>query len=287
LAGRFVHGVGLSSYITASYAYVADIAPSHRRAEAVGLFSAAYALALVIGPVIGFWLIASLGFQQMFYVTTGLYLTALAISLLAKERRPATEIRRQAWSLRSGIVCVEALPVAWTMFCMGMGIGTLTTFIAIFAQSRGIQNPGYYFMVQAVALLISRTFTGTLADRYGRSVVIVPGFILMSASLALLPWAQGFAWFVLSASLYGFGFGSAQPAAMALLIDRIQPEKRGLAISTFFTGFDGGISVGAMLLGLVSQYWGFGTMWTIVAIFILLGLAGLLADSLHPGSAAP
>jgi MFS family permease len=44
--------------------------------------------------------------------------------------------------------------------------------------------------------------------------------------------------------LFGFGFISEQPAAMALLLDRIRPEKRGLTISTFFKGFDVGISVG-------------------------------------------
>lgn len=275
LLGRFVHGVGLSSYITASYAYVADIAPSHRRAEAMGLFSTAYALALVVGPVIGFWLIASVGFTRMFYFTTGLYCTALAICLFARERRQAPADRRPPWSPRRDLLSADALPMAGMMFCMGVGMGTLTTFIAIFAQSRGMQNPGYYFMIEAIALLFSRTLTGRLADRYGRAVVIVPGLICMTASLLLLPWCHSFAWFGLSAVLFGYGFGSAQPAAMALLVDRIPLERRGIAISTIYTGFDGGISLGSILLGLVSQRWGFGALWLIAALCTLLGVLGL------------
>ena len=65
---------------------------------------------------------------------------------------------------------------------------------------------------------------------------------------------------------------------MALLIDRVQPERRGLASSTYFIGFDAGLSMGAILMGLVSQYWGFGVMWLLAAACTLLGLLSLLAN---------
>jgi MFS family permease len=284
--GRFIHGFGLCCYTTASNAYVADIAPLRRRAEAVGLFAAAQALGLIIGPVVGFMLVGATGFQDLFYLSGGLAFTAFFISLFARERRRPCEIKRRPWSPRTGIVAVDALPVAWMALCMGMGFGTIGAFISIFAQSRGLQNPGFFFMVQAIALLISRTFAGRLADRHGRTAAIVPGIILMSMALALLPLASGFAYFVISALLFGLGFGTAQPATMALLIDRVRPQQRGLATGTYFTGFDAGISIGSILLGVVSQCWGFGIMWLISAACTLLGLAGFLADKHHAGSAA-
>jgi MFS family permease len=277
LFGRLVHGLGLSCYTTASNAYVADIAPLKRRAEAIGFFSAAQALGLIMGPVIGFMIIHSMGFHNLFYFTGGLAFIAFAISLFARERRPPGNIRRP-WSPRTGIVAVDALPCAWMALCLGIGFGTVNAFIAIFAQSLGIRNPGFYFMVQATALLISRMFTGRLADRHGRAVVIVPGIILMAAALALLPLAQGFSALVVSASLFGLGFGTAQPATMALLIDRVRPDQRGLAAGTYFMGFDMGIFIGAFLLGMASQSWGFGVMWPIASLGALLGLGGLLAD---------
>jgi MFS family permease len=282
--GRFVHGFGLSCYTTASNAYVADIAPLKRRAEAVGLFAAAQAVGLIIGPVIGFMIVGSTGFQHLFYFTGGMAFTAFTISIFARERRQPREIKRRPWSPRTGIVAIDALPVAWMALCMGMGFGTLNAFISIFAQSRGVQNPGFYFMVQAIALLISRTFAGRLADRHGRATAIVPGIILMTIALALLPLAYGFPYFVISASLFGLGFGTAQPATMALLIDRARPEQRGLATGTYFTGFDAGISIGSILLGVVSQHWGFGVMWPISAACTLLGLAGILANNHHGSS---
>jgi len=105
----------------------------------------------------------------------------------------------------------------------------------------------------------------------------------MAMALVLLPLAHGLPYFVISASLFGFGFGTAQPASMALLIDQVRPEQRGLASGTYFTGFDAGVSIGSVLLGVVSQHWGFGVMWTISAACTLLGLAGLLKAG-RPGS---
>ena len=108
-----------------------------------------------------------------------------------------------------------------------------------------------------------------------------PGIILMTIALLMLPLANGVPYFVISATLFGLGFGIAQPATMALLIDRVRPERRGLAIGTYFTGYDTGISIGAILLGIVSQHWGFSAMWLLGAACTLLGLAGLLTDRRH------
>ncbi|MBN1569792.1 MAG: MFS transporter [Acidobacteria bacterium] len=285
LFGRFVHGFGLSCYTTASNAYVADIAPYRRRAEAVGLFAAAQALGLILGPVIGFMIIEAIGFHNLFYFSGGLAFTAFFISIFARERRNAGSIKRQSWSLRTGIVSVEALPMAWMALCMGMSFGAVSAFIAIFARSRGFQNPGFYFMVQAVALLISRIVAGRLADRYSRNLAIIPGFILATIALGLLPFARSLAYFIVSASLFGFGFGAAQPATMALLIDRVKPEHRGLATGTYYTGFDSGVATGSILLGMVSQHLGFAVMWPIAAACTILGLAGFLIGR-RPSSSA-
>lgn len=277
LFGRFIHGFGLCCYTTAANAYVADIAPFRRRAEAVGIFTAAQTMGLIIGPLVGFMIVGALGFHNLFYFSAALAFTALIVSFFTQEARPAGEIKRQPWTPRTGIVAVDALPMAWMTLCMGMGMGTISAFIAIFAKSRGIQNPGFYFMVQAVALLVSRVFAGHLADKYGRTATILPGIIVAAAALALLPWAHGIMSFAISAALFGLGFGAAQPATMALLIDRIKPEQRGLATGTYYTGFDAGIAMGSILLGMVSEIWGFGAMWPISAACTLLGLTGLLS----------
>ncbi|MDA8125178.1 MAG: MFS transporter [Deltaproteobacteria bacterium] len=283
--GRFVQGLGMSCYSTAAHTYVADIAPRQRRAEAMGFFAAVQAIALILGPVLGFMLVNEIGFHYLFYCTAGLGFSTFVISLFAKERRLPSEVNHRPWTWKTGIVAVSALPISLTMLFLGVGLGAISTFIAIFAQSRGLSNPGFYFMVQAGALLISRPLAGRLADRYGRLIIIIPGVIFMTLALALLPLAQGFPHFVVSAALYGMGLGSAQPAIMALLVDRTRKDERGLATSTYFTGYDLGIAIGAMGLGIVSQHLGFGAMWGIAAACTGLSLLGILL-SRHSGNAA-
>jgi len=95
LLGRIVHGFGLSCYTTAANAYVADIAPLRRRDEAMGLFAAAQAFGLIIGPVIGFMLIGSTGFRHLFYLTGGLAFTAFFISIFTKEPKQPWENKRR------------------------------------------------------------------------------------------------------------------------------------------------------------------------------------------------
>jgi MFS family permease len=285
LVGRFIHGFGLCCYTTASNSYVADIAPISRRGEAVGFFAAAQAIGLIVGPAVGFMLVESIGFHRLFYFSGGLAFAAFFISFFARERPKNKDWRRQRWSIRTGIVAVEALPMAWMALCMGMGFGAVSSFIAIFARLRGFHNPGFYFMIQAIALLFSRICAGRMADRYGRRVVIIPGLIFGAIALVLLPFAQGLPIFVVSASLFGFGFGAAQPATMALLIDRVRPEKRGLATGTYYTGFDAGVSIGSILLGAISQHLGFAVMWPLAAGCILLGLLGFVPK--NPIQASP
>ena len=165
--------------------------------------------------------------------------------------------------------------MAWMAFCIGMGIGPLNTFLSIYATTRGIQNPGFYFTAQACALLLTRTFAGRLADRRGRTIVIVPGVLVMAIGIGLLPFAAELPLFLISAVFWGVGFGLAQPASLALLVDRAAGAQRALALSTYFMGFDIGIGFGAVALGFVSQAFGWEVTWSISAIAILLGLLGV------------
>jgi len=274
--GRVVHGFGLSNYSTAANTYVADIAPPRRRAEAIGFFAATQDIGIITGPAIGFFIVGLLGFPKLFIFSATLAACALLSSAFARERRRPHGASRPPWSLRTGLIAADALPSTWIGFCLGLGIGPLNTFLPIYASARGMQNPGLFFTVQALALLLTRTFAGRLADRRGRALVIVPGMVAAATGIALLPLASSLATFFVSAALWGAGFGCAQPASMALLVDQVRGERRGLGLSTYFMGFDVGIGSGAIALGYLSQSVGWEVMWPASAACVLLGVLGLL-----------
>ena len=72
-----------------------------------------------------------------------------------------------------------------------------------------------------------------------------------------------------------------------LLCAFLPGSHHGLATGTYFTGSDLGISIGAILLGVVSQLLGFGMIRSISAACALLSLAGLLADRYRHRPTAP
>jgi predicted MFS family arabinose efflux permease len=104
---------------------------------------------------------------------------------------------------------------------------------------------------------------------------MIPGMIAAALSIVLLPLANDLPHFFISAVLWGMGFGAAQPASLALLVDRAGTDQRGLALSTYFMGFDIGIGLGAIALGFLSQSLGWEVMWPASAVCVLLGLLGI------------
>jgi MFS family permease len=279
MIGRILHGFGLSNYSTASSTFLTDIAPPHRRAEALGYYSVMMDIGMLGGPALGFFLVRYVGLQHIFFLTAILACIAFIISVPVREHRAPRTGPRPPWRLKTGIVSQAALPAAWVAFCMGMGVGPIIAFIAIFAQQKGIANPGLFFTVQAIALMCSRTFSGRLSDRRGRIFVIVPGLLSIAFGLLLLPSAHTLLQLMLSAVFLGMGFGSSQPAAMALTVDLVSTEERGMAISTYFLGFDSGISLGSFALGAITSEFGFSVMWITAAACVLLGLLGVIR---HP-----
>lgn len=276
LVSRVLHGFGLSNYSTASSAFLADISPTRRRAEALGFYAITMDIGILGGPALAFFLVRYTGLQHIFFLTAGLACVAFLISVPVQEHREPRVGPRPPWQLKTGIVAKPALPAAWLAFCLGMGVGPVMAFIAIFARQRGILNPGLFFTVQAIALMVSRTFSGRLSDRRGRAFVLVPGLLFISVGLLLLPFAHDLIEFLLAAAFIGMGFGSSQPATMALTVDLVSPDQRGMAVSTYFLGFDSGISLGSFVLGAVVTKLGFGVAWTTAAVAVSFGLLGLL-----------
>jgi len=185
-------------------------------------------------------------------------------------------LRTEGRKTHKGQFSKPALPAAWLAFCLGMGVGPIVAFIAIFARQRGVDNPGLFFTVQAIALMVSRTFSGRLSDRRGRAFVLVPGLFCIAAGLLLLPFTHNLLELLLAAAFIGLGFGSAQPATMALTVDLVSPDERGMAVSTYFLGFDSGISAGSFALGAIVMSFGFGVAWVVAAGCVLLGLLALV-----------
>jgi predicted MFS family arabinose efflux permease len=63
---------------------------------------------------------------------------------------------------------------------------------------------------------------------------------------------------------------------LALTVDLVSLNERGMAVSTYFLGFDSGIALGSFASGIFVSRFGFTTVWAVAAACTLAGLFGIL-----------
>lgn len=268
---RLAHGTGWAFATTSAAAAVSDIVPPSRRGEGMGWYGLAMTLAMAAGPALGVWTLEGYSFQGVFLLAAGLALASLLAASI-----PRLAFRPAAGPKGLGLYEPSTVPVAVATTFLAFAYGAITTFLPLFAVSIGV-NPGIYFLVYALALTVARPVAGTLSDRYGEAKVIVPATTLTAAALLVLASSTGPGGVVAAAVLYGIGFGSAQPALQATMLNLVPPERFGIANASFFTAFDLGIALGSTLLGWVAEWLGYRALFTAGALSVAISLVAFAA----------
>lgn len=277
---RVWHGVAWAGFGTSASALIADIVPVRRRGEAVGYYGMFANLAMAIGPAAGIFILQRSNFPVLFLSSAGAALLACLLSFRLDEPARSPTVGRGVLIER------KALFPSTVLATLALSYGAVVTFVPLYALERGFENPGFFFTIYAIVVLAARGVTGRLSDRYGRVALIAPGLLGATVALAILSQATTPLLFVPVALIYGLAFAAAQPALMALTIDRVGAARRGAAMGTFGTFFDGGIGVGSFVWGVAAQSWGYSTMYLIAATAPMVGAGLLLGQARNPSKTA-
>ena len=270
---RMLHGVGWSGCTTAVATLAADIAPQKRRGELIGYAAMASSMGGAIGPVAGFALLQRFDFSGVFFGAAALLFVSLILAAFVKEpEHGPRNNHRQRWI--DLLVIPETLLPAVAVAFLSFGHGGILTFLPIHALKLGLENPGLWFGLYALCLLLSRPVAGPLSDRISRRAVIIPGLILNLLGIGILALASSPAWLMAAAVVGGFGTGAAQPALMTVAVDQTSPQRRGQSMAQYQCFYDLGIGLGSLTLGafldLVDQ--NFSLMYAASAVVALIGL---------------
>ncbi len=278
---RVLHGISWGAATTASITIIADISPIHRRGEAMGVYGMSANLAMAIGPILGILLLNASSFPTLFAVCGVITMLSLLLIL------PVTEEAME--HPKTPLFSRKAIFPATLMFIFTLTYGSLVSFLPLFTQERNILpeflnvlyelpesgselTPAIFFTVFAITVIFVRVMAGKLSDMKGRGFVILPGMLSGALGLFVLSSADSLRLFLISAMIYGIGFGSVHPAVTALLVDRVDEHSRGAAMGTFSAAFDLGIGLGAILLGIVLQFADFTIMYEMAGIILLIGV---------------
>ena len=255
LALRFFHGFSTGFKPTASTAYVADIVPSHRRGEAMGIMGVSFNIGASAGPAFGSWITMTSDINTMFYISSFVAFVSVFILLRLKESLDNKQkFSPKLLALKKGeffdpSAIAPAIVVVFIYFCFG---GFLTI-IPDQSDYLGLQNKGIFFTVFTIFSIISRLFAGKASDRIGRVIVIRFAIILLIGSLIFASIVNSIPMLMLAASLLGFSTGVAAPAVFAWAIDRCADENRGKAMATVYIALEIGIGLGAIVSAWIYQ----------------------------------
>jgi MFS family permease len=263
---RILHGISWAISTTAIQTAVTDLIPTTRRGEGLGWYGMAMTVAMAVGPLLGLAVVQNLSYHALFFCAVGLSLAALGAMLGAHiPFRPHTGARRIE------IFEPSVLPVTASVFFLFVAYGGITTFVPLFTSTIGV-NSGLFFLAYAATLFVIRPVAGRLSDWRGETFILVPALVVAVVALLSLSVAGGLRGVILAAVLYGIGFGSAMPVLQATTIRLARPDRIGVANASFSTAADLGIGLGAIVLGWVSQYSSYQSVFVVGAVSVALSL---------------
>ena len=264
-----VHGCFWSGLLVAASSYVTDIVPPNRRAEGMSYWGMSTIFAVSMAPAIGLWVFERGGWRVLCLEAAGLSVLMFVIAWTLLPKDVPHQVERAAWSW-SSLIEWKVLALSFTMFLYSFGYGGITSFVAMYSEASGVHPVSLYFTAFSIAILVTRPYVARLGDRIGHKKVFVPCLVLVVAGFALLAVGGSRAMFVVSALVFGTGFGSAYPLFLGHVMRHVAPERRGAAFGSIIAAFDTGIGTGSMTIGWIVQHYGYRAAYGAAAALALL-----------------
>ncbi len=269
---RIVQGVGWGFSTTASGTIATDLIPPSRRGEGMGYYGLSGNLALAFGPALGLTLAGVLSFTQLFLMCASLGLIAFLLSLNIRYKK-VDESPHKTKPARFDVLEKSAINPSIILLFITLTFGGIASFLPLYAAEKNIEGIQFYFVSYALFLMLSRIFAGKIYDRKGDLYVIPPGAILIFVAMILLSWLPNMTVMIIAGALYGLGFGTVQPALQAWAVDKAAANRKGMANATFFSFFDLGVGIGAMLFGQLAFLYGYQIIYLVSAFSVTISLS--------------
>jgi len=273
---RGLQGIAWALCFGAGMALCAEVAPSARLGQALGIFGAASLGMNAVAPVIAEPIAARFGARPVFALAAA----AALIGARLCRRLPADtlpELPSAAATPNAGSwSAVRArLPVFVVLGVGALAAGSMFTFVAPFALLRGVGAVRGFFAAYTLAALSSRFALARFADRTGHRRVALAGGVgygLAVMAMGIL----GPAHLIAVGAAFGVAHGIVFPALMTLVLSGISGAERPRLLGWANGAMNVGI-VGLAPLGTIAGSIGYPAVFVATGAVTLTAAAALLA----------
>ena len=279
---------GAAIVFSRGLAYITQVAPDNRRAEAIGILGAGGFIGMLLGPYLGDWLLGAKieGISRDRSVFTALFITATVANIvptifLLFLQSPKTKSVKAANSISDFFSTTRRYwpgAIISVLFVFGICVTVPFVFLASFIDETPLLIGGYsvmgiFFLCYAGWGFALRLMLRRLPDQIGSRKVLLFGFVFMTVgmfSYGLVNEAR--AWFiVVPALMTGTGHSLMYHSMTSLAIEPFPREYRGTGSALLSMVMDLRILIGAAVLGIIGERFGF--TWLFLTIGIACGLS--------------
>jgi MFS family permease len=270
----FVLGLALAVDNPTRQAFVAELVPTHDLPNAVGLSSAVFQLARVLGPALAGVLIVVSGTGACFALNAISFVFVIAALLMMRpsELYRSEPVGREKGQLREGVLYVwRTVELRWLillMFVIGVFAINSQVVLPLMAKLTFHGDASDYSWMSIAAgagALFGALFAANQSDTRGRLLFgtgMAWGFTICVASL--VPSEGLFIVLLFVAGLLQIAFLSVTNSALQLISD---PTMRGRVMAVYTITLFGTTPIGGPLVGWISE--AFGPRWA----FLMGGIA--------------
>ena len=264
IGARLILGAGEGVVYTASSAWVVDISDPARRGRIIGLYGLAIWSGLSFGPLIGDFLHRTAGYGSVWaFAAAAPLLAALIATRIPEPPRPQPDPDATP---RTRLFAPEAVGPGLAMTMATLGYAALAGFIVLHLDARGIDHGATIFTAFALTVVAARILLGWMPDRFGGVRCAIGAGVMEAIGLALIALAGSIETALAGAIAVGAAFSLMFPSLVLLVMERVVPQRRGVAMGTFTACFDIGVGIGAPIAGVAAALGGYGASFAVAAL---------------------
>ena len=280
---RGLGGAGSVMFTVAAMGLLIRLAPPERRGRVSGAYASAFLIGSVLGPVVG-GLLAGFGLRVPFLAYAGALLVAALVvrTMLRGDGNAAQEAGpAPAMALKEALsdsayraAVISSFGNGWVTF--GVRMATIPLFAVAVLDSRP-ETAAWALAVFAVGNALALTFSGRLADAWGRKRLLIPGLVITGLATGLIGLTTDLAAFFIASAIAGFGSGLLGPAQQAAVADVIgRGRSGGKVLAVFQMAADTGAIIGPVVAGLIADRLGYGWAFGLTGVVLLVTAAAWL-----------
>ncbi len=271
--GRVLHGLGEGFFVTAAVAWVVDLAPENRRAQALGFLSSGIWGGLSVGPAIG-QVLGSVSRVAGFLTVSSLVVIGI-LCFTEEEARPHAH-QKARWLPKPVLLPGVLLGLVNVTYAV------MSTFLILLLRQRG-HGTTWAFSAFAMAVLFGRAAFGSLPDRIGPRRSLFLGYGFLAVGLVTIAAGHNELLDVPAAVLVGIGYSFPWPALATVVVERVPASERGSALGALNAFYDLFMAVSSALAGAVAGRFGYASVFWMALVSMCGSYVLLLATGLGKG----